>query len=448
MSIRLRLILALVLATGLVWLSAFLWIETSTRGKVEQVLDARLAESARMVSSLLTNRRIDVADAAAFSRALPDRGGYSRQLSCQIWSLSGELIGRSSGAPSMRLTQASEAGYSYSEIDGERWRVYAVVNERIGARIMVGDSVEVRDRLVRDVVGGLLLPAAIVLPVLAVVIFLSVTRGLAPLDRLARTLRMRQPTDFSSLPAGPAPAELRPVRDALNNLFARVARTREMERDFTAFAAHELKTPLAGLKTQAQIARIAKDDTTRETALCDIETSVARTDRLVRQLLELTAVEGAQLPEQRVELSSVVSDVASELNRLAEDREISIRIVPSEADRLPLPRILLHAAIRNLVENAVLAAPAGSDVQIHTACDPQFCIIEIVDRGTGIPDDIRRRVPQRFLRGGTGTGSGLGLAIVAVAMERLGGSLTFPDAARGQVVRLTLPRHSRRSPDG
>lgn len=118
MSIRLRLILALVLATGLVWLSAFLWIETSTRGKVEQVLDARLAELARMVSSLLTNRRIDVADAAAFSRALPDRGGYSRQ------SVLSNLVafGRTHRAVVRRTINAADASVgSRLQLLRDRW---------------------------------------------------------------------------------------------------------------------------------------------------------------------------------------------------------------------------------------------------------------------------------------------------------------------------------------
>lgn len=440
MSIRLRLILTLLAATVAVWLSAILWIQHSTRAKVEDVLDARLAESARMVSSLLADRRIDVADASdAFKVPMAEDATYSSQLTCQIWSLSGALIGQSSGAPEARLSEGAETGYAFSTIDGERWRVYTVVNPALGVRVMVGDSVAVRDRLVRDVIGGLLWPAAIVLPGLAALIWIGIAGGLAPLDRLAASLRQRGASDFSPLPAGPAPAELRPVRDALNGLFARAAKRRETERDFTAFAAHELKTPLAGLKTQAWIARKAEDDVTRGAALEEIETSVTRTDRLVRQLLELTAVEGDHLPAQVFGLGEIVSEVVRELEALASGRDLKIVIEPMPED-LSVPRFLLHAAIRNVVENALLASPPGGIVRIGAICDAGRCRIEVSDTGPGIPEAIRKSATDRFVRGRAGVGSGLGLAIVAVAMERLGGTLDLMPECPGQLVRLTVPR--------
>ncbi|PZX12805.1 two-component system sensor histidine kinase QseC [Palleronia aestuarii] len=443
MSIRLRLILALVLATGVVWLSAVIWIENSTRGKVEQVLDARLAESARMVSSLLSDGRIEVTNASgAFAEALPGGSAYSHQLSCQIWSLSGTLIGQSGGAPPGRLTDAVDQGYSYSTINGERWRVYSIVNERIGARVMVGDSVAVRDRLVRDVIEGFVLPAAVVLPILAVIILIGVASGLRPLDRLAQVLRARQPTDFSPLPTGPVPSEIRPVRNALNALFERVARARETERDFTAFAAHELKTPLAGLKTQAQIAQIAPDDATRVAALREIETSISRTDRLVRQLLELAAVEGEDLPQQTFAVSSILKDVTAELSHLADQCGVALSLSMNSTDDVCLPRFLFHAAVRNVVENAILASPVDTEVTIRSDCDPRTCRITVEDEGAGIPDDIRSHVTDRFVRGRRpgSTGSGLGLSIVAAATERMAGTIDFTVSERGQMVRLTIPR--------
>ncbi|WOI57949.1 sensor histidine kinase [Palleronia sp. LCG004] len=439
MSIRLRLILTLLAATVAVWLSAVLWIQHSTRAKVEDVLDARLAESARMVSSLLADRRIDVADAStAFEVPMAEDATYSRQLTCQIWSLSGALIGQSSGAPETRLTDGTETGYAFSSIDGERWRVYTVVNPALGVRVMVGDNVAVRDRLVRDVIGGLLWPAAVVLPGLAVLIWIGIAGGLAPLDRLAASLREREASDFSPLPAGSAPAELRPVRTALDGLFARAAKRRETERDFTAFAAHELKTPLAGLKTQAWVARRAEDDATRSAALQEIETSVTRTDRLVRQLLELTTVEGDHLPAQVFGLDEIVSEVEQELASLAADRGVSIVTEPIPAN-LAVPRFLLHAAIRNVLENALLASGAGGTVRVRAACDTHRCRIEVADDGPGIPEAIRDIATDRFVRGRSGPGSGLGLAIVAVAMERLGGTLELMPDRPGQTVRLTVP---------
>jgi two-component system sensor histidine kinase QseC len=186
-SVRFRLFIILAAATSLVWLSAFVWVQQSTRGKVERVLDARLAEAGQMVSSLLSDQRIDLNTIAVAATGAAKTDGiletdYSHKLSCQIWSLNGALVGSSGSAPQGKLTDR-DTGFSTNVIDGEKWRVYSVVNEALGMRIMVGDSYKVRDRLVEDVTRGLALPALLVLPIMAVLILVSVQRGLAPLER-------------------------------------------------------------------------------------------------------------------------------------------------------------------------------------------------------------------------------------------------------------------------
>lgn len=443
MSIRTRLILILIFATCSVWLSAVVWIENSTRAELQRVLDARLREAAEMVSSLISDGRVELAQGGGAAPVpVSPGGGYERRLSCQIWALDGGLVGQSRGAPAARLAGAGDQGYSTSTVEGERWRVYTVVNEDLGVRIMAGDAQAVRDGLVRDVIGGLLLPAAVMLPLLAALIWGAVSRGLAPLDRLAETLRLRRPDDLAPLPAGPVPPEVMPVRDALNALFQRVEKTRETERDFTAFAAHELKTPLAGLRIQAQIARMAPDAPTREEALREIETSVERTDRLVRQLLELTAVETAEDPGTPTGLAQVLDDVLTELEPLARRRGVTINEPDVPDAALSLRRFLLHAALRNVIENAILASPKGSAIRIGARCTEGACRLSVIDAGPGIPDDIRARATDCFVRGRGASivGSGLGLSIVAAAMERLGGTLEIPPRDGGQAVILHLPR--------
>src|SRR5690606_33373767 len=180
------------------------------------------------------------------------------------------------------------------EIDGERWRVYAVVNPSLGVRVLVGDSLEIRERLIGDVIKGLLLPAIVIFPVLAALIWLSVGRGLAPLTRIAEGLAGRSALELHPVEDGSVPREVRPVIRAMNSLFGRVAEARDRERSFTAYAAHELKTPLAGLKTQAQIALRTDDPNVKRDALSHISTSVDRTSRMVRQLIDLAAVDAAQ----------------------------------------------------------------------------------------------------------------------------------------------------------
>jgi two-component system sensor histidine kinase QseC len=444
----LKLFLVLALATGAVWLSAALWIQTSTRAEVEQVLDARLAEAARMVSSLISDERIAMAstDGSLTPIPMPNATSYSRQLSCQIWSLDGGMVGKSDGAPLVELTRTATEGYSRSVIDGEPWRVYTLVNESLGVRVMVGDSLAVRDRLVRDVLEGLLLPAALILPILAAMLWVSVARGLAPLEQLAESLRARDPSDLSPLHAAGDPREIRPVRAALNTLFARVASARDVERDFTTYAAHELKTPLAGLRTQAQVMRLSDDPEVRAKALAAIERSVERTDRMVRQLLELAAVERSEQTFEEVDLAQLLAETADDLRDLAAQGAVTLDLdLPATPPRLGTNAFLLQAALRNVIENAIHASPQGAKVRIGLCPENDAMGFVIHDEGPGIPPELRDRVSLRFTRGrGSGSnGSGLGLAIVASAMERLGGTVRFDRAeGTGQRVVLTLSRRS------
>ncbi|WP_108482753.1 ATP-binding protein [Oceaniglobus ichthyenteri] len=445
-SIRVRLFLILLLATGVVWLSAFFWIQHSTRAEVERVLDARLAESGQMVSSLISDRRIDVASAAT---VVPDfkvaddgpMAGYSHRLSCQIWSLEGNLVGRSASAPTDSLS-GQAPGFSSNIVDGEEWRVYTVINEELGVRVMVGDSHTVRDRLVRDVTTGLVLPALMILPVLAGLIWLSLQRGLRPFDRLAEGLARRTADDLNPIAIGAMPREIRPVGAALNGLFSRVDAAREREKAFTSFAAHELKTPLAGIKTQAQVAMIAPDAATRTTALRHIQRGVDRTDRMVRQLLALASVDGAEAGNvSSVDVCELVADVVGDLARLAGAKDVSLTGPDSGPTPFTTDPVLLTVALRNVIENAIAVAPQGSQVTITLESARQRLQICVLDRGPGIADSDRAKITDRFFRGASADadGTGLGLAIVKTAVKRLNGTLTF--CARpggGESVSLTF----------
>jgi len=266
-SLRARLFAILLLATGLIWLSAVAWIYLGSKREVEQVLDTRLQEAARMVGSLVG--RVGNVGAAGAPVAFAPPGGYERQLSCQIWSLDGRMVARSSGAPERRLTDAP-AGFSEREVDGETWRVFTVEDAEKGVRVMVGDRLGLRERLVADLIMGLVTPALLVVPLLGMLLWASLGLGLRPLRLMARDLARRDADDMSAIDAGRAPAEVRPLTDALNALFLKVEAARRHEREVTAFAAHELRTPLAGLKTQAQVAMADRDPDVAKAALGQI----------------------------------------------------------------------------------------------------------------------------------------------------------------------------------
>lgn len=434
-SISARLITILIVSTGIVWLSAVAWISFSTHAQVERVLDARLKEAGRMVSSLVARQGLAASQSIDLGRELPTRyhPAGDPQLSCQIWSLQGQLVSRSESAPAEELSK-HDTGFSETVIDGETWRVYAVVNEELGVRVLVGDHLRVRNDLVNDVIRGLLLPVFLILPVLAGLIWLSVRRGLSPLNRIARDLGQRHASDLSPIEDAETAREIAPVLQSLNGLFARVAGLRERERNFTAFAAHELRTPLAGLRTQAQVALASDDRAIRDQALRQIMVGVDRTGRLVRQLLDISAVEAREQAGQHavVEPGGALRSLAAEL--ADPERGVTIEVSPElDGLRLEIEPELFTLAARNLMENAVNHSPSGGIVRCRAAQYGESGCVIIEDDGPGIPDDELPRVTERFFRGRNRApvGSGLGLAIVELALGRSGWRLMLQNRVAG-----------------
>ncbi len=418
-SLRRRFLVLLVTATGIVWLCAVVWIYFGSRSELERVLDTRLQEAARMVHSLVANG--NMAAAATAATTLPnDDISYDRQLSCQIWSLDGRLLARSSGAPPEILAENNK-GFANREVSGEPWRVYTIVDAAKGVRIAVGDRIGLRDRLVRDLVAGLIAPAILVIPLLVVLIWLSLRAGLRPLDAVAGEIAARAGDDMRPVISQTAPREIQRLITALNGLFDKVEAARRHEKDITAFAAHELRTPLAGLKTQAQIALATTDDAVRNGALRQILVSVDRTARLVRQLLALAKLEAQpkSATTALVNAGSVLRDVVS---AVPTRDDVVVDIDPC-LDRLNLasePEIL-QLVLRNLHENAVehMGGPGRVAWRVAWRVLPDGIGISVEDDGPGIPRDELALVTQRFYRGQprgrSGTGLGLTIAQMAAA---------------------------------
>ncbi|MGP3698588.1 ATP-binding protein [Rhodobacter sp. NSM] len=445
-SIQRRLFLVLLAATGIVWISAALWIQSSTRTELNRVLDNRLAEAARMVASLVDARGLPLDTAMRMAApALPGGSGhdYASQLSCQVWALDGTRLAASSQAPQKALSVVPE-GFSDREVDGVTWRVHTLLDEARGIRVMVGDSLSMRERLLQDMVMGLMWPALAVLPLLAAGIWLSLRGGLAPLRRVAEELSRRGAEDLEPLQAS-APREVAPMVEALNGLFGRVRAARRREQDFTAYAAHELKTPLAGLKMQADVARLAPDPATRDHALAQIHRAVDRTDRLVHQLLDLAAVDSGAADSEPREIARIGADVMDLTAAAARRHGVVLELDCEEAlaPRLQAQPGLLVTALRNLVENAVHASVTGGRVDLVLRTDGGGWRAEVRDEGRGIPAVDRDRITERFYRGAvaTGQGSGLGLAIVESAARRMGASFVLrPRSPRGEIASLVFAR--------
>lgn len=439
-SMRGRLFIVLTVATGLIWLCASAWVYFQTRSEVEHVLDTRLQEAARMVSSLAINSDAVASDTSpSHEHLLPEIASYERQLSCQIWSLDGRLVARSSGAPSDSLGNETD-GFSDQQVGGETWRVYAISDSAKGIRVLVGDRLGLRERLISDLIKGLLWPALLIVPLLGLLIWTVLGQGLRPLHSMAVDLRNRSVDDMSPVETSQAPPELAPLANSLNGLFSKVESARRHEREITAFAAHELRTPLAGLKTQAQVAIATQDPEARARALRLIVISVDRTSRLVRQLLAIARID-AQDDVQRtdnVNLGETLDEIVS-ADPLSDSANVVLGPALYEIS-LATNRDLLTSALRNLHENSIQHINSNGIVMWDAAHVGSTLVITLEDDGPGIPESELTLVTSRFFRGRHKShyGSGLGLSIVQLAADKLGGALSLKNRSDGKGLRVTL----------
>jgi len=419
MSIRTRLFAILALVTALVWGGAVVWVEVQTRNEVQRVLDRRLMESARMVSSMM--------QPGSLSPVVNEEGGgrlaaYDQQLACQIWSMQGELIARSRSAPSAMLASGAD-GFSERVINGERWRVYTVHVPEGGYRVMVGDNLAVREHLVGSVVTGLLGPAVLGLLALGVLIWWSVGAGLRPIQQMTQALASRRADDLTPVDVAPGGKDLQPFVSALNDLIARVSEARRRETEFTAAAAHELRTPLAGLRVQAQIAANATDEGVRKHALEQIQTSVDRTARLVTGLLALAREDEAAIEADDRRWIDLRALFASDADARLE--------APDQAFRVYVQPDRFETAAANLLANA--QAMASSRIRVAVEGQGNDAILVVEDDGPGVSTADLERLGRRFFRTSDAPvgGSGLGLSIVLSTMKAHGGAVRFTPSALG-----------------
>lgn len=430
------------IATGVLWLAAAVWIDLGARREVERVLDNRLQDAAHMVSTLAASGRLAADGGRGAPVILPDATPYMHQLSCQIWSFNDQLVAQSGGAPETKLA-AGGSGFSEREINGERWRVYALEDSAKGFRVLVGDRLTLREGLVAELIKGLLWPAILILPLLALAIWGSVTGALRPLRLIAQDIAQRDGDNMRALDARAAPEEIRPLAAALNSLFAKVETARRHEREITAFAAHELRTPLAGIKAQAQIAVAAADPELRAKALRQILRGVDRTARLVTQLLALARLdsESAAPAPETIEIGAALEEIV-ELCRAA-GPEVEVRIDRKlHGARLVAPGEPLTLLLRNLTENALQHTPPNGTVEWRLS--ENLCGVELHDQGPGAPEAELPLLTRRFFRGArqTAPGSGLGLTIAELAAARCRATLSLNNRTdrRGLTAKVLFER--------
>ncbi|HTR59946.1 MAG TPA: sensor histidine kinase [Casimicrobiaceae bacterium] len=328
---------------------------------------------------------------------------------------------------------------------GESIRL-AALRTSTGFVIQVGETLHKRNRLVGEILFAELAPTLLIAIGATALAWFGVARGLVPLERLRSELSRRGPRDLLPLPASAAPVEIAPVVNAFNELLERLRETSMMQQRFLANAAHQLRTPLAGLQMHLELLLRRELPEEVRIEVARMHGATVRASRLANQLLALAkaetpAAQGREL--EVIDLRTLADAAARDWAREAVNRKIDLGFSLDRAMIRGDP-LLLPELVDNLIDNALRYTPAGGSVTVQTGCNGELPYLSVEDTGPGIPATERSRVCERFYRiaGTPGEGSGLGLAIAREVVERHAGMLEIKarDEHGGTCVRVSFPR--------
>jgi len=416
-SIRRRLLLLLLTVVSGLWLLITWGVYLNAQHEVEELFDAQLAQSAQVLFSLLQHEleeeddeeeEIEIED---FKEHLPQHS-YQHKLAFLVRSPDGHLLLRSSTAPLLPQTTLSER-YSDHQAEGHVWRVYTLKTEQLF--IQTTERYDIRQELISKIVLSSVNILLFALPLLAILIWSSISHSLKPLQQIANAIAAQAPSYLQPLVFKKIPLEITVLVEALNTLFERLKQAFDNERRFTADAAHELRTPLAGLKTQAQVAHRAQNAAQRQQALQQLLLGVDRASHLVTQLLTLARMDAIEtLTFKPVDLAVLAQEVIINLTPQALEKAIDLGLDNRASSTIIWGNYdSLSLLLRNLIDNALRYTPSAGEVTVALVDCATEVYLKIIDTGPGIPPAQRPHIFERFYRGGQhhAPGSGLGLSI-------------------------------------
>lgn len=460
MSLRSHLLLRLILLSvllvgGTTWLGY-----EDVRKETSELFDAQLARSARLILSIAQAQNGD----AGFSRIQEflDENGlsvmyidfeekdeqladdahiYETKLAFQIWDNEGNLVVKSYNAPLEPLT-SQEKGFNNILIDEYNWRTFSLLSRNQQYRCITAERIDVRNELIVKINNDLFYMFILLVPALSLVLYLSIDKGLKPLQRLAAQINRRGGDNLELITNDYKYTEIVTIKNALNQLLNRLNRTLAREKRITSDAAHELRTPLAAIRLHTELAKNAKNREQQNESLDQVVQGVDRTTHLVEQLLTLARLEPELLDKDfcDVDLSTVIIEECALLSPLAIEKEIDISFDETDVEPINGHEPSLRLLIRNLLTNAIAYTPEEGKVSISLSKDEEHTVLVVEDSGPGISEEDRERVLERFYRVNNQQvpGCGIGLSIVDRVVQMHRGSMLLSQADSGTGLRVVI----------
>jgi two-component system OmpR family sensor kinase len=430
-SIRRQLLVWLLGGLALAVVAAAFGTYFRARDEANALFDYQLKEMAASLTD---------APFAAAPAGVGALGPGSNALVVQIWDRNGVQLYLSQ--PHRVLPQNAQLGFTTVDTKSGAWRVFSTLAD--GQVVQVAQPMSARRELATSMALRTVVPLLIALPVLALLIWLTIARGLAPLDRVAAAVEKRSSALLEPLSESGLPREVQPLVGALNGLLGRLRLALDAQRSFIADAAHELRTPLTAVHLQAQLAERATDDGERRAALADLKGGLERATRLVEQLLTLAREEPgvADRLSAPIDLPALARAVVAELAPLAAAKRIDLGLNADPGVQTRGDADAIATLLSNLVDNALRYTPQDGRVDVGVAMDAGRATLSVRDSGPGIAEADRQRVFDRFVRGslaaGVVRGSGLGLSIVKRIAERHGADIAVGSGLDGAGAGITV----------
>ncbi len=401
------------------WVMLFAWgmigiaIYTITGHELDELYDGEMAQTAHVLLGIYSKQTFSNTATPQVTSS-PFEGGenYEHKLAFQIWSNQGSLLLRSENAPLQAMASENNKFLTTTIFDNVV-RTLAIPSPDGKLIAHVAQNLEIRHEAATDILELLVYVLILTFPVLMWLINRGILQNTRSLNSLSEEIARRTEHDLASIEAEHVPSEIQSIVNALNSLMSRVRGALKRERQFISDAAHELRTPLAGIKAHAQLA--IKDESRRLSSLTRIIEGVDRTTRLANQLLTLSGVDAMNKLENAkpVELKNLLRTVVEDLSTGIEEKSIQLSNQSACTQTINGNEDLLYILLRNLIDNAIRYAPVNSQITLQCAEADHALNFSVMDQGPGIAPEQRQRVFDRFYRDleNSSNGSGLGLAI-------------------------------------